>query len=531
MSFISINGYKVLIANATPRAKTMRRGRRGRSFRGQMRDARRYVRRAWDITAVVLSREEGDALERLVCGEGHFFDLQDGFQAATGLSPVTGGVLSGMQLRAAGWGAFGHGFVHTPLASTTGVLLSWDPQLDSEWTVILRRYNGVPNVWQGCALRSDGVAYVNGVPSATFGLPSAEGGTGIFPRVTDGIVEIVKDGVSQTELIDDVVVLPYRAAPTMMVAFTNPVASSAKFGPCPLVRVTGDFCGGQTILCVGDFTSADFVSKPTFFDTFGWVSNGKVVKFTLGEVETNFDVKTLGTDDVTPMPPGSPINWYDAQDVDGFLNLSAADGVGLSAWTDKGSRAQNLTQITVGSRPTWKRVAARGKLEQSSGVTFNGTSNDMISMAAPAVIGDFTVAVVYETTTVAVGTRVMIDAVDAISSPFRISMYLASATQNVMSSSTAGHTSFVVAGQYNAGSAYANNGLGATLNDLNGVQVAETLTLTANAAWGLRLGSQRGGGSSFFSGNILEVLVWDSKIPLSSIDAYFVAKYGAGFPQ
>jgi len=87
VAFLTLNGLDVGAADATPRRSIRRAGRRGRSFRGALRDAHRSRRRTWDCQTCYQAFSDADPLERWLWGEGHLIDLSDGLQASTGLIP------------------------------------------------------------------------------------------------------------------------------------------------------------------------------------------------------------------------------------------------------------------------------------------------------------------------------------------------------------------------------------------------------------------------------------------------------------
>src|SRR5688572_2742886 len=121
--FLDVNGLQVFVRNATPTQKLTKVGKRGRSFRGKIRDTRRYIRQAWDCTAVVAEFDEAKALIHMLNGEGHHVDFFDGLQASTGLNALPG--YQPMILRPSSWGVNGKGVLVIPDASLEGTLFQY----------------------------------------------------------------------------------------------------------------------------------------------------------------------------------------------------------------------------------------------------------------------------------------------------------------------------------------------------------------------------------------------------------------------
>lgn len=279
MPFLVINGITMRVADSSVTQGLRRKGRRDRAFRGQLRDNRRGIRRTWSVETRVADYAEAMALEHMIGGAGHFADLRDGLQCSSGLVAEAGRV-AGRVLVPAGAAAYGLGHLFVP-GGTTGTVLAYDAQLVGDWTVLLRRK--VAGVWVGHAVRSDGSAFVGGSSSFTFGLPLVSGGSGLLVRVHDGVAEIVKDG-DDDEAIDDVVVLPYRMSDSLLVVLTG--AGAPQFGPCPLLRVSGDMFGaGVTAFALGTVLDTEVVQGPSQVPGLGWANNARVARFALDLVD------------------------------------------------------------------------------------------------------------------------------------------------------------------------------------------------------------------------------------------------------
>lgn len=519
MAFLRINGWTVPVFDSTPTRKVIRSGRRGRSFRGQARDARRHVRRSWSARACFLDHDSARALEHILAGEGHLIDLARGPEASTSLLPRPG-FSPGLQFFPGSWGAYGRGLAAIPQAFS-GVAASWDAQLGRDWTIIVRRL--VAGSFIGHALRSEGTAYVGGAPSTLFGFPGAAGGDGLLFTVRDGVLELVKDLVVQNEVIDDLVILPWRASDSMLAAWTSPTSTVPKWGALPVLRVDGDMIGDDASIAVGAVTGIDLIQKPSFLPVLGWVNNAKVVSFDLDELEPSYVLALEDQETETPTPPGSPIAWFDAGDVDGRRSTTIAQGAAVASWFDRGSRATPAVQAVVANRPTFQRIASRRRLESSAAIRFDGVNDVLVTpVAAPNVSSPTTIAAVWRTFTVA-GTAGILDR--AAGAAFRARLFRAAAVQTIgAEATTATHATPVVADAWNLSSAQlAASG---SLHRLNGVQETETADLSDPAGTsGFTLGASDGGVNPM-NGDLAEVLVWQGAIDLDEVDAYLAAKYG-----
>lgn len=517
MSFLRLNGWVVPVFDATPVRKHERSGRRGRSFRGQARDARRHVRRSWSCRACVLDHDDARSLEHLLAGEGHMVDLARGVEASTSLMPRPG-YSSSLQFFPGSWGAYGRGLAAIPQAFS-GVAAAWDAQLGDEWTVLIRRL--VAGAFVGCAQRSDGTAYVGGVASSTFGLPASAGGAGLLFVVRDGVVELTKDQTATNEVVDDLVILPWRASDAMLEAFTDAIADVPKWGPMPVLRADGDMLGG-TRLVMCSVTGAEYIQKPSHIEGIGWVTNAKVISFRVDEMDPLFVHEIEDQETTTPTPPGSPIAWFDAADVDGRRSTTIAQGASLATWVDRGSRASNATQGTAGLRPTFQRIASRRRLASSAAVRFDGADDYMATAAAaPNLSSPVTVAAVWRSTGVA-GTAYVVDR--ALTAAFRARIFRAAAVHTIGSeATTATHATAVVADDWNASAAVL--GAADSLQRLNGAEEQEAADLSdTTGTGGFTLGATDAGASPL-GGDIAEVLVWSGAVDLAEVDAYLAARY------
>ncbi len=103
---------------------------------------------------------------------------------------------------------------------------------------------------------------------------------------------------------------------------------------------------------------------PTSFAT-KWPATGFATEWPLSS-----NAKTWPSGATLPVPPGAPVVWYDPQDIDLSANGTLVDGQSLSIWKNKGTlgSAWDLLQATGATQPTFKKIAAAGKMNSLSSV-------------------------------------------------------------------------------------------------------------------------------------------------------------------
>ena len=513
--FLRINGWTVTVLNGKPSANVLKVGNRKRSFRGRLRSSERNHRQSWTVEAVVRDNVEAEALINLMTLGGHFFDFKDGLQASTALQPGAGYPPSGVRLQPTSWGDFGKG-VLTIAAATSGVILAIDAQLGDDWTVLCRRVNATTGVFEGVAQRSAGTSYVNGAASITFGFRPGSGGEQLRFHVLDGIVEVVKDGTATAETIDDLVILPWLASDSQLAAWTSEASSITKFGPLPMVRVDGKMVDSREIVCEPKFISSDFVAKTHELPGVGWTSNARIVRFSLTMIEESF-AKYASDITRTPTPPGEPILWLDAGDVDLFRNATVAPGAALHQWKDKGSRSMHA--VAVGTDPVLRHVGTFGEVDNAPAVKFVGTGRYETSSASPNISGPCTIAAVFMSTSVS-GTAYLLDNKFGT---YRARLYLQDDACGIGAAGTLESSNVFTAGQYNNVAGYAAPGAAGAIS-FNGYDEAGAISNGSSLPYGFTIGAQSAG-SNFFEGNLCELIVWEDQIELNDVISYFLAKF------
>lgn len=512
--FLRVNGHQLFILNQSDSRTITKAGRRERSFRGQMRDARRYVRRSWAMDAVILEEEDATALKGLLWGLGHQMPFQTGLQGSTGLNPVPG--FGALVVNSSAWGPHGQGVLQVP--ATAGRFIQYDAQLrDDEWTVVWRKHLGLSG-WVGGARRSDGVAYQQGIRNDIIGT----GFDAMSIEVVNGVMSFTNTAVTRRNFTD-FAILPYKMSTGMMASVSN--TANGKFGPCPALICTGDIFGNETVVCVAEVTDVKFTGRSSVIPGVGWVGNAQVVSFNLMELDPGFVSGVLNKNITTPVPPGAPVWWFDAGDIDGALNNSLAPEEALATWVDKGSRLQNATQAAPLSRPTFTRIGEQGRIGSVPAVSFDGVADTMSTTVGAGLTGPMTIACVHRVNSTG-GSGFLYSGANAGG---RIAVsHTGTPDYRALRGSTVLHPTQTPLGGNWAASIMRYDGAGSVWR-INGVDGSPG-NPGANSPVGLTLGSDNPAGS-FLNGFLVEVLAWnDNTIPVATIQTYLEARYGA-FPQ
>lgn len=285
MPFLNVNNVTFPIANETPRRTIVRQSSPMRSFRGQVRDPRRGIRRSWAMETAFASAEEATAFQNLLHGRGHFFDLRDGLHASTGLGPRPG--YDGFYIDPTKLHGSDTSVVVFDTAKT-GEFMSVDAQLADDWTILWYEDANDNNTWAHMARTSDGRGLEDGVRDDDVGVPAA-GASEVTFDVIDGVVRFQKENGIDLNW-DDVVILPYLLPDSFI---TQLSAAAQPFGPCPLLLVEGDTILADLTYAFGEVTQTDFVPGGSKQASVGWMNDARVVRFNISEVTDTFVNDTL----------------------------------------------------------------------------------------------------------------------------------------------------------------------------------------------------------------------------------------------
>jgi hypothetical protein len=327
MPFLKINGITVKVTNASPRLDVVRKGRRGRSYSGQMRDGRRGRRRTWSMKSPCLVHSEALALTNLIWGTSHVFHFYDGLQAASGLNPVPG--YSGITWQpSAGLGGDDIGYIQIA-GSASSPSLSYDAQINDEYTILWHERDG--GDWIGAALNDVGTGYLNGSPNSFVGGAS----TDVQLSIAGGVVSFSNSNATAID-VDQIVILPWRATASQMATWTA-ISDDAVWGPGPALLMSGDMF---TEDCVYGYGRVNEVKRIQFAS----INNGAEVSFEIDEVDETYLRGVFP--DCVPVAPAPTLTgaWLEP------MVLETTD-LTIGNIADKGPGAPS-SPITITGKPT-----------------------------------------------------------------------------------------------------------------------------------------------------------------------------------
>lgn len=231
----------------------------------------------------------------------------------------------------------------------------------------------------------------------------------------------------------------------------------------------------------------------------------------------------------TPLPPGRPLIWLDAQDIDGFCNATLKAGDKIASWKSKGSMedAFAVEQADEDMQPVFRQLGQPGNVNNSSSVKFDGVDDHLTSGGIAPVSNPLVYAVVHRCTTVSAGThRIVAGPYTEDPSIYRTAAALLIAQggtprTHTVETAVAGEWALTVV-KFDAVPVWLYNGSQVATNSASGA---------SPGMGGLTLGSSPEVAADFFDGDIVDVLVWDddSYESFAEIVAYFDAKYGISF--
>jgi hypothetical protein len=312
MAFMELNGVVITAANTQvgEGKPTTRGGELSRAAMGQVRNPKRGHRRVWEATTVHATLEETRALMLLLSGVGQHFEFEVGLESAKSMGPLPG--YKGFYLDPSAANAFGGTGCIVTDGATTGPILRYDAQIpdDTKFVVSWHEYDGT---FKHYVRTGAGEGWVDGVQNNSVGV--AGGGVSTLSvLVIDGMVTLSMDA-AVVRRIDDLVILPYSVPDSWIESPANML--SAKGGPLPILRATGDFIYEDATYVFGEITGPmgymqrSQLNELTNMST--WETNARILPIRLTEVNEAYlrdlDVpEVLGT---TPSndPPvqGAPI--------------------------------------------------------------------------------------------------------------------------------------------------------------------------------------------------------------------------------
>lgn len=279
MTFLTLNGLTVSVADSSASKRVADVGWTGRSYDGDQHDSVLAERPSWQIATTPLTEAAGVELERLLHGDGHHFDFDSSlYSERKGLGPTSGYSMSLVTSSP------------TPKLGTkcakfgSGSVLYYATGYTGDYSLLWWFNNTVS--WEHLAVVYDSAAatstrYVDGaVNSSTWynlynsgnrwGVTSA--GTLTFYgklRATD---------TNATVAIDDLVVLPYQVTTGLINAHYNSGTGRA-FSALPLLDLSGDVTESPSAIEVrARDIEVGFVQG---FSTGSWTNNLRTIRCAL----------------------------------------------------------------------------------------------------------------------------------------------------------------------------------------------------------------------------------------------------------
>jgi len=219
-------------------------------------------------------------------------------------------------------------------------------------------------------------------------------------------------------------------------------------------------------------------------------------------------------------PPGAPILWFDAQDINLLGNAGIADNDPVGTWKNKGSlgTAGDLVQATAGFRPKFKKIASAGKLGNLSGVLADGVDDTMSTAGfAAKAQPNFYIAVMRIDNTAAAwilqnGDGGGVQRNQISSAGTTLNLYAGSVYASA--AAVVQGTFHTVAGLFNGATSIAYVDGAAAASGNAGAQPLGAFEIFAAAA------------GTFFTGYLIELLGYNSAQAEPAARAYLAAKYG-----
>lgn len=332
MAFLTINGIDVPLLNQTPKRSFVRKSRKERSTRGQLRDPARNHRRQWSGTTKQMPLEENEAFANLINGTAHVGDFETGFELSTGLQPLPGKLNCYLDL-GNGLGGEDAGFLL--MRGATGLSggdaqIRYDGQFGSKWCVIWHERNG--SDWIGAAVTSEGNGWIGGVPNNAAG----SGGTDITLLVEGGIATLL---ASDDVDVDQLVLLPWVPSDLMLSTWTH--SNEPLWAPAPALKVEGDIINELCVYVHGTASSLPYMQASVG----GSMQNNYTsLKFELLEADDTF-MAGLWPDCTIPEPEPELLGGFL---LSGYLETPE---IVVGNFSDKGPAAPS-SPFTISGMPT-----------------------------------------------------------------------------------------------------------------------------------------------------------------------------------
>lgn len=290
MPFLTVNGVTFSVRAGSANRSIVRKGKRSRAYRGQMRNATRGKRRKQVFQACFKDFEFAETMIDVINGDGHLVNFINGVDATTSLQPEVGSWANTRLDKATGpFTGFEAGCLESEGAD---LLFRYKAQLGDESTI--HTWAKVDTaVWKPHTFRSDGIYYVDGVrQDSSFNYGGVTIGN-LEIAVRGGSLDLTGTGSDITRY-SNLAILPYWAHTDFIEAWH---ASTKPWSGLPALRVEGDALVTDHEMFFGEVTGVGFIGKPREVAPWGWLNNAQIVEFTLDEVADGFVY-----DDTVPAP-------------------------------------------------------------------------------------------------------------------------------------------------------------------------------------------------------------------------------------
>lgn len=231
MSYVTLNGVVLPVAELAEQDDSVKSV--GRSVNGTIFKDRRHPKRRWDFACAVKTREEAEALKRLVDGVGHHWSFDSTAYSDKGMTTSSGA----FTLSSAGIGPkFSAQYGVLTLSADITFETDWsDAYTVSVWVISGGSWLHRVHVWDG----STTTKYEDGVAGA-YGWSYA---------ISSGVLTLASGGY------DDLVVTPYAWPESWITSFddTNPFT-------LPRLWMSGDAIGDAAVQVIGDDVELEHIN-------------------------------------------------------------------------------------------------------------------------------------------------------------------------------------------------------------------------------------------------------------------------------
>lgn len=227
-----------------------------------------------------------------------------------------------------------------------------------------------------------------------------------------------------------------------------------------------------------------------------------------------------------PLPPGTPLLWYAADNSDGLGNTTRVDATAFSPWKNLGSKSGADISNIGGLRPAWAAIGGVGKINNMPAVVGTGTQYLHSAVLSPTQAQPVTFGVIFMSVDVT-GTEVIFQCSDS------------GANQIQVSHIGGAHVWLSAGGNVDTGISLQSGKWHMLTCEFNGASTILRLDGTQSGPYnpgtallgGVALFAQDSGGFPL-TGRIAEWIAYPTaSMSAANLEPYFRDKYGSVFPQ